>query len=1573
MIKKTLASILCFVITFPTLCLSGFASVPYDYGATEKFVLTSGTQEYLQDPMDMSDEDFFGVYDKESATWTNKGVFDYDCVNELANMSAVKSAVMDGNYKCAKEEFLAYMKKRKPGYVKTKTRNTLVADAACSDFVSKSTLLSEAYVGSEWETVEANIPVSALNIETPLSLDLVAFYNEESMAEIKARESGKSPILRLTVNGTEKDFEATDDGYIRLGSYSDKNFGKEEKMYVKLQGADLGDETYRSKIKFDISSLGTLSGVTSAKLVFEGKASPLNNEKKRILIIKSYSALWKEDTLNFKSHVYDYRSFNGQPNGIDWVTFSNADVEYMYQICRFPWLTSLVCEYEVTGNEIYAKQAIRQLMDFICDHGADGNYTGSGPIGQYPRSLDTTERLVQILACIDSLCESEYMNPDSCTAIMKHVWHMAEASRLNHAQSGNWAQTIMIGLLNVSNAFPEFAAANGTNASPVNWKYYAQSFNIKLMEDNYYEDGTYIEPTGGYSVGAHSSYIGTYGAMKNDGYSISDDAYKKLYNGTYYNLLSFAPGGMTYAYGDSGYSKGSGARQYPSADAIFNDPELTYIDSFGALGKRPSWTSKNFPVGKYTFMRSDWSKSALYMATQVRGYEYGSHGHADRNHVTVAAFGKLLLTDAGSFTYTSGPLRELGRSTKMHNTVSVNDKTQTYNENSSPEAIEKYGKIHQWKTSSNYDFLVQSTDATEGFNHKRTIFFAKPYYWIVSDFVDANDNSTKNEYRQNWHMMPTAKMTVDAESNVMYSNNDDNINITVASADSDAKAMEEKEGYWAQSIGSVTDNPYGYFSKSQSGDVTFDTALVPTKTADSRVEVERLSTGTDEKISTAMKITVSEDGAEECGYYYLSYEDEASSVRIFDAFSTDGLMAFVHEDSDKNPDMIVMQDAKFVKKNNRVILESEKPLSDLSINVTDGRMYISSSEDVSLSDLKIYCADDVKMVYMNDSRVKFSVIDDYVTSIGDGDSFSGSVGDLFKPTQIIYVPDYEALLSDPTDDGRIEGTRNPPALASDGSLKLESVSSGQCVWRFYFNQNKTNLPNGDGNVYCIDFDIKKPNTETASYIQIGDSGDKMYRAYIHGNSAITADNFTNIKFIVDTSSSTKKLIYLVDNQYATVANVGRNLQNFLLCTNASSYSYYIDDFSVYKISKEDFDTAEKFFTLTEDDLLGANVSADHITEKLNLSDSFEWTSSNENLISPKGEYVGATVWQSEKVTLTARYKNIKSKDFTFTVMRKALPKPGDMTGDYYVYDDFETSTLETNGVVTSSGKVEIKNGKLYHTHTGSSGETVINYWFTPQKSPASAIAGGNVMVVEFDVKKELTESLVRSAYYIRIQSYDGWRHYAQTNVKESSSQPVGASGKAYYDSTTAHFKYVLDTENKTYSLYVNGVLEYYETPKNTVSNPYNHIQALTLVNQTPGSTVSLDNIKVYSIDEKSYKTGYSCYGITNGGVLKDQVNSGGVYEANISYFEKGLPKAPDEKNLPVCYVAKYNGDALVSVKSFPAKLVTYSETDGAYGWWYPEASVGVQANEVGNTRVKAFVWNTITPASKAVVAGDVNK
>lgn len=956
---------------------------------SKTFDFTVLADEAYTDPQIISDENFFGVYDKETETWTTKGKFDYNYTNATADLSKVKAAVMDGDYSLAKTELLNYIRARKQEYTMSCSRSVTTANAYAAGIVGKQTVAGEGTVSGEWGTVEIPIKTSLIDPDTALSLDLISYYDDASVVEIKSKESGAGPILRLVVNGVTKDFQATDDAYIRLGDYKNTNYGTEDRLYVKMYGSDLSNDTMRTMVRFDVSSLSNSDKITDAKLILNARATLVQDTTKRICAIRTYSAAWEEDTVLYSSVYKDYCNYNGQPDGINWNNIASADTEYQYQLPRMNWLEYLLAEYSYSGDESYAYAAIRQQMDFIKDKGSWSPTAYPGLTGGYPRTLDTSDRLKSFMRVYDGFCESDYMSPEYCTTILKHIWDMMNSAYKNHSASGNWAQAELGYLYKSAWMFPEFSASFGTDGNEANWSDFGTQASIGLMEINYFDDGVYMEPTAGYSGSSLSGFLSTYGELKNQGISITDAALNKLHQGTYYELLLKTPAGEALMYGDSGYSKKTG-RSYAETDEIFNDSELEYIDSMGSTGTEPTWTSKQYPIGKYTFMRSDWSKNALYLMTQVRGYEYGSHGNADRNSVIVAAYGKTLLTDAGSFSYSAGEMRELGRSTKMHNTVTINDGTQVYNNAGSnsgdTEAIDEFGTIHTWDTDSEHDFLVQSTTATTGFDHKRTILFVKPYYWIVSDYVKAEDGTAENSYKQNWHMLPSANISIDDDNKLMRSNNSDGVDIYVLSADSDASAVREENGYYASTIGNATLNPYGYFEKKTTGDAAFNTVLVPTGNADTTASVTALDSGTESDKVTALQITTVNSGNETNGYYYMSDETNGKGTGKFGDMTTDGQMAFVHVDSANRYDMVIAKDATSITDGTKTVLSSDKTLANFTMTLTGSRMEIIADETVTMADLKIAAPDSIKTVYLNGELQSFAVVDGCV------EASSGSAG-----------------------------------------------------------------------------------------------------------------------------------------------------------------------------------------------------------------------------------------------------------------------------------------------------------------------------------------------------------------------------------------------------------------------------------------------------------------------------------------------------------------------------------------------------------------------------------------------------
>ena len=110
---------------------------------------------YTDDGSIMTDEEFFGVYDAQSETWTNPGKFDYD---KYPDMQSVKDAVMQGDYELAREECMNYYKEKYQSYT-----------------FDSYTITNTTYLGAE--LIKENVYIDPHTGTTPLGI--MTFPGEE--------------------------------------------------------------------------------------------------------------------------------------------------------------------------------------------------------------------------------------------------------------------------------------------------------------------------------------------------------------------------------------------------------------------------------------------------------------------------------------------------------------------------------------------------------------------------------------------------------------------------------------------------------------------------------------------------------------------------------------------------------------------------------------------------------------------------------------------------------------------------------------------------------------------------------------------------------------------------------------------------------------------------------------------------------------------------------------------------------------------------------------------------------------------------------------------------------------------------------------------------------------------------------------------------------------------------------------------------------------------------------------------------------------------------------------------------
>ena len=198
-----------------------------------------------------------------------------------------------------------------------------------------------------------------------------------------------------------------------------------------------------------------------------------------------------------------------------------------------------------------------------------------------------------------------------------------------------------------------------------------------------------------------------------------------------------------------------------TAAALFNRPDYKFVAGSAAeetlwlLGveglrrfdqidaEEPQQESIKFPTGGYYVMRDGWSRKSNYLLFDCgpHGMANCGHAHADALAFNMAANGRTLLVDPGTFTYTGAKdARNWFRSSVAHNTLTIDRQS-----SSIP------GDTFTWKTITRCEGLgwiehkrfAFVSGLHRGFErlsrpgiHTRSILFLKHDYWVIRDRVE---------------------------------------------------------------------------------------------------------------------------------------------------------------------------------------------------------------------------------------------------------------------------------------------------------------------------------------------------------------------------------------------------------------------------------------------------------------------------------------------------------------------------------------------------------------------------------------------------------------------------------------------------------------------------------------------------------------------------------------------------------------------------------------------------------------------------------------------------------------------
>lgn len=884
----------------------------------------------LSDPMKLSDEDFFGSWNEEIGSFDETPVLQYDTIDGLEQ---VEYYAKRGNYSAAKEELLKYYKNRDENLcyeTEPSNNKSLSTQVASEHIIGNQSVLSSFKLGSEADWVEIEVPADGGLTSSYMVFDR---SKDGSTGVIYSRDTDYAPYMRVVTKSGVHILPCSFDTYFEGGANSGNVNGSDVLLYVHEEGNPFNDNTKRTFINFDTSSISSGEEIKSVSIMLYGKKLRGKSADMQMLLYQSplttyldeETASWNDitpGTFNFSDCIYDWSA----PYG--------SESEWINSMARLEKNIDLVNNFLGTGNENYAAAALENVIDIYTNKDAG-----------YPRTLDSAWRTPALLSTIFGLMDSEQMTPEVFCTLIKYAYQMlvyfdtsTTPSVVNQICAAN------VGFARLVVYFPEIHDASYYERSRAKLD---TTIGTKLV----HADGAYKEATTGYIHRVIEEVIEAVELYEKVGYTNLDE-YKKTAHGlaTFY-ANCFFPDGELVPYGDGG--RGTSFDKLYKFGEFFDDDMMLWQSHKSDVEEPSDYKSIIFPVKKTVIMRDGWNDDSLYAhITAETGH---SHGHPDDLHMDVYAYGRPLLIDAGNGGGYNPimPASTVRTETYAHNTVEINDAPQGYD-------IGENGM--ELIANDSFDSVSGYAETYAGFRHNRRVFFLHNGFWIVSDLIVPEDKETENVYRQNWHPDNDAAMETDSESGTVKTHFTGNANLQILQADMQDTKLEIDKSFIKDKYLQNRLEDYVSYTKKTSGDAMFNTLLFPEKSGDNEnVEFKRIPVDGDiSDLSAAMEISYSAGK----GVYYISNEGE-NTTREFNGYSTNAEIIYTENKIENKVSYAAMVNGSYLKgADGKDIISSDENIKDIAVRRIGDKLKIDTSDKLT-SDVRIEFGEKINSVIMN--------------------------------------------------------------------------------------------------------------------------------------------------------------------------------------------------------------------------------------------------------------------------------------------------------------------------------------------------------------------------------------------------------------------------------------------------------------------------------------------------------------------------------------------------------------------------------------------------------------------------------
>ncbi|HYP01876.1 MAG TPA: alginate lyase family protein, partial [Pyrinomonadaceae bacterium] len=518
--------------------------------------------------------------------------------------------------------------------------------------------------------------------------------------------------------------------------------------------------------------------------------------------------------------------------------------------------------YWLTGDESYAETFVAHLSNWM-----DENPPKLGI--NWASSLEVSLRAISWLWAFEFFKHSPAVSPAVFTRALKflylHARHL-ETYLSTYFSPNTHLTGEALGLYYLGTLLPELRRA-------ARWRALGREILLAQLAEHVLADGVYFERSTYYQRYTTEFYTHFLLLSRANG-EPAETALEEKLNALYEHLMWITrPDGTTPYFGDDDGGRlmtfdarpandfratlANGASVFKRADYKFvagaATEELLWL--FGAEGLRefdgleaapPVAESRAFASGGFYVMRDGWTPDSNYLMLDcgAHGTANCGHAHADALSLDLAAHGRTLITDPGTYTYTgSHEWRDYFRSTRAHNTLAID------NESSSvPAAAFSWQHVagtsaHDWLEHARFTAFNGSTDGymrlPSPAEHRRSVLFLKGDYWIIRDQVET---AGTHDYELNFHFAPDAAPEVDRDDET-----------GVRERAGDAAGLElftfgargkwrKTEGWVSTCYGARTPAPVASYEARGEGEQEFFSFLIPRRAEQGSASVREIET-----------------------------------------------------------------------------------------------------------------------------------------------------------------------------------------------------------------------------------------------------------------------------------------------------------------------------------------------------------------------------------------------------------------------------------------------------------------------------------------------------------------------------------------------------------------------------------------------------------------------------------------------------------------------------------------------------------------------------------------------------------